>query len=76
METASARSGRPGHGGQAGGGAGAEQGPLALVPGYAFAWISHFFVEKNQPATFTYPLWSFMGDWKMLAMTLTERLKR
>ena len=50
--------------------------PLALVPGYAFAWISHFFVEKNQPATFTYPLWSFMGDWKMLAMTLTERLKR
>jgi len=50
--------------------------PLALVPGYAFAWISHFFVEKNQPATFTYPLWSFMGDWKMLAMMLTERLRR
>ena len=50
--------------------------PLALVPGYAFAWNSHFFVEKNQPATFTYPLWSFMGDWKMLAMMLTERLRR
>lgn len=49
--------------------------PLALVPGYAFAWIGHFFVEKNRPATFTYPLWSFMGDWKMLALMLTGRLK-
>ena len=50
--------------------------PLALVPGYAFAWISHFFVEKNRPATFTYPLWSFMGDWKMLALMLLGRLKQ
>jgi hypothetical protein len=49
--------------------------PLAVVPGYAFAWIGHFFVEKNRPATFTYPLWSFMGDWKMLALMLTGRLK-
>ncbi|MFN2577720.1 MAG: Mpo1-like protein [Pyrinomonadaceae bacterium] len=50
--------------------------PLALVPGYAFAWIAHFFVEKNRPATFTYPLWSFIGDWKMLALMLSGRLKR
>ena len=50
--------------------------PLALLPGYAFAWIGHFFVEKNRPATFTYPLWSFMGDWKMMALILTGRLKR
>jgi hypothetical protein len=49
--------------------------PLALIPGYAMAWIGHFFVEKNRPATFTYPLWSFMGDWKMLALMLTGRLK-
>jgi hypothetical protein len=49
--------------------------PLALVPGYAFAWVSHFFVEKNRPATFTHPLWSFMGDWKMLGLMLTGRLK-
>jgi|SRR5262245_11517132 len=41
--------------------------PLALVPGYAAAWVGHFFVEKNQPATFQYPLWSLMGDYKMMA---------
>jgi hypothetical protein len=49
--------------------------PLALIPGYAFAWAGHFFIEKNRPATFTYPLWSFMGDWKMLALMLTGKLK-
>ena len=49
--------------------------PLALLPGYGIAWIGHFFVEKNRPATFTYPLWSFMGDWKMLALMLTGKLK-
>lgn len=37
----------------------------ALVSGYAFAWIGHFFFEKNKPATFTHPIYSFMGDWKM-----------
>lgn len=49
--------------------------PLALIPGYVFAWSAHFFIEKNRPATFTHPLWSFMGDWKMLALMLTGRLK-
>jgi hypothetical protein len=49
--------------------------PLAFLPGYVCAWIGHFFFEKNRPATFTYPLWSFMGDWKMLAMMLSGRLK-
>ena len=49
--------------------------PLAFIPGYAFAWAAHFFVEKNRPATFTHPLWSFMGDWKMLALMLTGKLK-
>ena len=32
---------------------------LALVMPYALAWVSHFFVEHNKPATFEHPLWSW-----------------
>jgi len=49
--------------------------PLALVPGYGAAWIGHFFIEKNKPATFEYPLWSFMGDYKMIWFMLTGRMR-
>ncbi len=38
---------------------------LALVQGYAFAWVGHFFFEHNKPATFQYPRLSFMGDWRL-----------
>jgi hypothetical protein len=48
--------------------------PLALIPGYGAAWIAHFFIEKNKPATFQHPLWSFMGDYKMIWMMLTSRM--
>jgi hypothetical protein len=47
---------------------------LALVCGYAFAWVGHFFVEHNRPATFKHPLWSFAADWKMWALALSGRL--
>jgi hypothetical protein len=37
----------------------------ALLCGYAFAWVGHFFFEKNRPATFAHPIYSFIGDWVM-----------
>ncbi len=48
--------------------------PLALVPGYGAAWLSHFLIEKNKPATFDHPLWSFMGDYKMLCLMMEGRM--
>ena len=41
---------------------------------YAFAWIGHFFFEKNRPATFKHPLYSLMGDWRLWFETLTGRI--
>jgi hypothetical protein len=45
-----------------------------LICGYGFAWIGHFVFEKNQPASFRQPLFSFMGDWRMYWQILTGRI--
>jgi hypothetical protein len=44
------------------------------VAGYGFAWVGHFIVEKNRPATLTYPLWSLRGDFEMWWKTITGEL--
>lgn len=45
----------------------------AIVPAYAAAWVGHFFFEKNRPATFTYPVYSLMGDVTMLWEVVTRQ---
>lgn len=47
----------------------------AMLGGYGFAWMSHAFVERNRPATFTYPFWSYVADHHMAFLAVTGRLK-
>jgi len=48
---------------------------LAPIAGYGFAWVGHFFFEKNRPATFTHPFYSFAGDWVMFWDVLNGRVR-
>ena len=47
----------------------------ALVQGYAFAWVGHFFFEHNKPATFKHPWFSLMGDWRLWWEILLGRIR-
>lgn len=49
---------------------------LLLIPvsGYGFAWLGHVVYEKNKPATFTYPVYSLMGDWVMFKDILLGKI--
>jgi hypothetical protein len=52
-----------------------------LIPllGYGFAWFGHFFIEKNRPATFTYPMYSLASDfvmfWDIITGQINQKLK-
>ena len=50
--------------------------PLFFVVGYAIAWFAHFVVEKNKPASFKYPVWSFISDFRMIWYMVTGRMGR
>ena len=47
---------------------------LFPVVAYSFAWTGHFVIEKNTPATFGHPFWSFISDFRMLALMVTGQL--
>jgi hypothetical protein len=47
---------------------------VALVEGYAFAWVGHFFFEHNKPATFKHPWFSLMGDSRLWWDIITRKM--
>jgi hypothetical protein len=44
--------------------------------GYGFAWVGHFILEKNRPATFIYPLYSLGSDFVMFFHIITGQISR
>lgn len=48
--------------------------PAGLLCGYACAWVGHALVERNRPATFIHPWWSFLSDFRMLFTWLAGTL--
>ena len=48
--------------------------PVFFLCGYGFAWFAHFVIEKNKPASFRFPFWSFISDFKMIWFMITHRM--
>ena len=49
--------------------------PLAIVQGYAFSWVGHFFFEHNKPATFQHPWLSYLGDMRMWRQIASGKIR-
>ncbi len=47
---------------------------FAPLVGYSFAWVGHFLIEKNRPATIQYPIWSLIADFKMFYLMMFNRI--
>ncbi|MEM7442454.1 MAG: DUF962 domain-containing protein [Pseudomonadota bacterium] len=48
---------------------------VAIVSGYLFAWVGHMTIERNRPATFTYPFWSLISDLRMFYLWCRGRMQ-
>lgn len=48
---------------------------VAALQAYAFAWVGHYFFERNRPATFRHPWYSLLGDWRMWWDILTGKIR-
>jgi hypothetical protein len=49
--------------------------PALPIAGYGFAWVGHFGFEKNKPASFKHPFWSFRGDLRMWKKIATGKMQ-
>lgn len=47
---------------------------MIALAGYGFAWVGHFAFEQNKPASWIYPIYSFMGDFNMWALAVTRSI--
>ncbi|MFK8001897.1 MAG: Mpo1-like protein [Polyangiales bacterium] len=48
--------------------------PAGIVWAYGCAWVGHFLIENNRPATFKQPVWSLFADMRMFKAMASGKL--